>query len=46
VVIVPGDAVTDVINRALEKVRGESRVREAIEGGTSAREAFDRFGIM
>ena len=46
VVIVPGDAETDVINRALGKVRGESRVREAIEGGTSAREAFDRYGIM
>ncbi len=46
VVIVPRDAETDVINLALEKARGENRVREAIEGGTSAREAFNRFGIM
>ena len=46
VVIVPSDAVTDVINRALDKVRGENRVREAIEGGMSSSEAFERFGIM
>ena len=46
VVIVPAAAVTDVINRALDKVRGENRVREAIENGMSAREAFERYGIM
>ncbi len=46
VVIVPASAVTDVMNRALDKVRGENRVREAIERGMSASEAFERFGIM
>ncbi len=46
VVIVPSGSVPDVIHRALDKVRGENRVREAIEGGMSSREAFDRFGIM
>ena len=46
VVIVPAAAETDVINRALDKVRGENRVREAIEGGMSSSEAFERFGIM
>lgn len=46
VVIVPASAVADVMNRALDKVRGENRVREAIERGMSASEAFERFGIM
>ena len=46
VVIVPSNAATDVIHRALDKVRGENRVREAIERGMSSRDAFDRFGIM
>ncbi len=46
VVIVPSDSAPDAIHRALDKVRGENRVREAIEGGMSAREAWDRFGIM
>ena len=46
VCIVPREAEEDVITRALEKARGEKLVRKAIEDGMSAREAFDRFGIM
>lgn len=46
VLTIPAAAVEDVIHRALEKVRGENRVRAAIEAGMSAREAFDHFGIM
>lgn len=46
VVVVPKDAETDVIHKALDKVRGENLVRRAIEEGMSAREAFDKFGIM
>ena len=46
VVIVPSGSASDVIHGALDKVRGENRVRKAIEGGMSARDAYDRFGIM
>ncbi len=46
VVIVPAVGETDVISRALDKVRGENRVREAIESGMSASDAFEQFGIM
>ncbi len=46
VCIVPREAEEEVIAKALEKARGEKLVRKAIEDGMSAREAFDRFGIM
>lgn len=46
VVIVPAEHEADVIHEALEKIRGENIVRKAIEEGMSAREAFDRYGIM
>ncbi len=43
---VPGEVEREVFTKALEKARGEKRVRKAIESGVSARDAFDRFGIM
>jgi regulator of RNase E activity RraA len=46
VVVVPAEDEREVINEALEKVRGENAVRRAIEEGMSAREAFERFGVM
>ncbi len=46
VVAVPSEYERDVIQEALLKVRGENAVRKAIEGGMSAREAFDRYGVM
>jgi regulator of RNase E activity RraA len=46
VVVVPSKHEKDVIERALIKVRGENAVRAAIEDGVSAREAFDRYGVM
>ena len=46
VCIVPREAEKEVIAKALEKARGEKLVKKAIEKGMSAREAFDRFGIM
>ena len=42
----PKIAEDEVFVRALEKARGEKNVRKAIEGGMSAKEAFDTFGIM
>jgi regulator of RNase E activity RraA len=46
VCIVPQDGETEILEKALEKARGEKRVKKAIESGMSAREAFDQFGIM
>jgi len=46
VCIVPGKIEEEVFSKALEKARGEKLVQNAIKGGMSAREAFDRFGIM
>ncbi len=46
VCVVPRRAEADVFNAALEKVRGEQRVRQALEAGMSTVEAFAKFGIM
>lgn len=46
VCVVPRRAEEDVFRAALEKARGEKRVREALERGMSAREAFETFGIL
>lgn len=46
VCVVPREAETDVFVAALEKARGEKRVRQAILDGMGAKEAFDTFGIM
>jgi regulator of RNase E activity RraA len=46
VLVIPYQHETDIIYAAIEKVRGENRVRKAIEAGMSATEAFEIFGIM
>jgi regulator of RNase E activity RraA len=46
VLLVPAEAEGEVFARALEKARGEKLVKKAIEEGTSAVEAFKKFGIM
>lgn len=46
VLVIPKEAEDESIRRALEKVRGEHRVAEAIRSGMSATEAFERFGIL
>jgi regulator of RNase E activity RraA len=46
VIVVPAEAEEEVFARALEKVRGEKLVRKAIEEGSSAVEAFAKYGIM
>jgi regulator of RNase E activity RraA len=46
VCLVPRAAEKDVFAKALEKVRGEEKVRKAIENGMSASEAFARYGIL
>jgi len=46
VCVVPRRIEREIFTKALEKARGEKRVKRAIESGMSTREAFDRFGIM
>jgi len=46
VCVVPREAEVEAFRRAIEKVRGEQRVREALEAGMSAVDAFARYGIM
>lgn len=46
VCIVPRAAETEVFRLAIEKARGEKRVQKEIEGGMSAKDAFDKYGIM
>lgn len=44
VVVVPAASVADVLRRAEEVARTEDAVREAVRGGMTPLEAFDRFG--
>lgn len=46
VLAVPAEEAEEIFTRALEKVRGEKLVKQAIEGGSSAVEAFKKYGIM
>lgn len=46
VVIVPRAHEAEVVERALDKARGEKTVRQAIEGGMSSTDAFARYGIL
>jgi regulator of RNase E activity RraA len=46
VLVVPADTEAEVFTRALEKARGEKLVRKAIEEGSSAVEAFAKYGVM
>jgi regulator of RNase E activity RraA len=46
VCVVPQKAEEEVFRRALEKARGEKTVKKAIEGGMTAQEAFDTYGII
>lgn len=46
VLVVPKEIVEPVMEKALEKAAGEKRVRQAIEGGMSATDAFAKFGIL
>jgi regulator of RNase E activity RraA len=46
VCVVPAAAVEEAFSRAIEKVRGEDLVRQALQNGMSAAEAFSTFGIM
>ena len=44
--VIPREAEEEAIARAVEKVRGESKVAQALQNGMGAAEAFETFGIM
>jgi regulator of RNase E activity RraA len=46
VLVVPREAETEAIARALEKARGEKVVRREIEAGASSTETFRKYGIL
>ena len=46
ILIIPKEAADEVVRKALEKAAGEKKVRRAIEGGMSATDAFDKYGIL
>lgn len=46
VLVIPQEVEREVVERALDKARGEKKVRKAIEEGMSATEAFAVFGIL
>jgi regulator of RNase E activity RraA len=46
VCIIPRAAEEEVVRKALEKAREESVLERALREGTSAAEAFARYGIM
>ena len=46
VCVIPRAGEEEVFRLAVEKARGEKKVREAIEGGMGAADAFAKFGIM
>ncbi len=46
VCIVPKEAEKEVFRLAIEKARGEKMVQKKIEEGMSAKEAFEKYGIM
>jgi len=46
VLLVPSEGETEIFTLALEKARGEKLVKKAIERGSSALDAFAKYGIM
>lgn len=46
VIVIPGAHEAEVIERALEKARGEKLVRQEIESGMSSTQAFAKYGIL
>ena len=46
VVVIPHTVETEIIQAALEKVKGENRTRDALLEGATLREVYDRYGIL
>jgi regulator of RNase E activity RraA len=46
VIVVPAEIEKDAFEGAIEKARGEKKVKLALEDGMSTVDAFNKFGIM
>ena len=46
IVVVPSDTINAVVEKALEKVRAETTVREELKSGATLVEVFERHGIL
>ncbi|MBS5144947.1 MAG: RraA family protein [Butyricicoccus pullicaecorum] len=46
VLVIPAAYIDEVLEKAFEKAKGEKTVRNAIENGMSATEAFAKYGIL
>jgi len=46
VCVIPRRAEREVFAGAFEKARGEKRVKKALDDGMTARDAFEKFGIL
>ncbi|MDP2571725.1 RraA family protein [Vibrio penaeicida] len=46
ILVIPKQHEQEVVTRALDKVTGEDRVRNALNNGMSTVEAFEKYGIM
>lgn len=46
VLVIPSEIAEECIIKSLEKAAGEKKVRQAIESGMSATDAFAKFGIL
>ena len=46
VLVIPAEHEAEVVERALEKARGEKLVRREIEAGLSSTAAFEKYGIL
>jgi regulator of RNase E activity RraA len=46
VVVVPQEIVDSVIDKAFQKVQGESKVREELRSGAGVEETFKKYGIL
>lgn len=46
IVVIPQSIEEEVIQKSLQKVSSENTVRDAIRGGMSVREAFDKYGVL
>jgi 4-hydroxy-4-methyl-2-oxoglutarate aldolase len=45
-VVVPGDAVEEILGEAEEKIATENEIRAAVRGGTLPLEAYERYGTF
>ena len=46
VVVIPQAVEVEVIEAALEKVRGENRTRDELRAGATLRDVYDKYGIL